>query len=46
LSSSRSGINKTLLELDDTDRIVSPLLKQGQSLGRIFATHGQQLGEV
>ena len=44
LSSSRSGINKTPLELDDMDRIVSPLLKQGQPLGHIFATHGQQLG--
>ncbi len=44
LSSSRKGINKTPLELDDMDRIVSPLLKQGQSLGHIFATHGQELG--
>lgn len=44
LSSSRSGINKTPLELDDMDRIVSPLLKQGQSLGHIFATHSEQLG--
>lgn len=44
LSSSRSGINKTPLELDDMDRIISPLLKQGQPLGHIFATHGQQLG--
>ena len=30
LSTSRKGINKTALELDDMDRIVSPLLKQGQ----------------
>ena len=44
LSSARSGINRTALELDDMDRIVSPLLKQGQSLGHIFATHGEELG--
>jgi len=44
LSSSRSGINKTPLELDNMDRIVSPLLKQGQPLGHIFTTHGNQLG--
>lgn len=44
LSSARSGINKTALELDDMDRIVSPLLKQGQSLSHIFATHGEELG--
>ena len=44
LSSTRSGINRSQLELDDMDRIVSPLLKQGQSLGHIFATHGNELG--
>lgn len=44
LSSARSGINKTPLELDDIDRVVSPLLKQGQPLGHIFATHGDKLG--
>ncbi len=44
LSSSRSGINKTPLELNDMDCIISPLLKQGQPLGHIFTTHGDQLG--
>ena len=44
LSSSRKGINKTPLELDDMDNIVSPLLKQGQPLGHIFVTHGDELG--
>lgn len=44
LSSSRSGLNKTPLELDDIDRIVSPLLRQGQSLGHIYATHSGELG--
>jgi len=44
LTASRSGINRTPLELDDMDRIVSPLLKQGQPLGHIFAFHGDELG--
>jgi len=41
LSSSRSGINKTALELDDMDRIVSPLLKQGQPLNHIRNTRSR-----
>lgn len=44
LSDSRKGINRTALELDDMDRLVSPLLKQGQPLNHIFATHEAQLG--
>lgn len=44
LSASRSGINKTPLELDEMDRIVSPLLKQGQSLAHIYVTHGETIG--
>lgn len=44
LSDSRKGINKTALELDDLDRIVSPLLKQGQPLNHIFATHEEEIG--
>lgn len=43
LSSSRSGINRTPLELDEMDRIVSPLLRQGQSLSHIYATHDKEL---
>ena len=44
LSETRKGINKTPLELDDMDRIISPLLKQGQPLGHIYVTHGKELG--
>ena len=44
LSSVRKGLNCTALELDDMDRIISPLLKQGQPLNHIFAAHGEELG--
>jgi len=44
LSDSRKGINKTPLELDNMDRIVSPLLKRGQSLSHIYVSHGEELG--
>jgi IS30 family transposase len=44
LSDSRKGINKTPIELDDMDRVVSPLLKQGQSLAHIYVSHGEELG--
>ena len=36
LSGTRRGINKTALELDDLDRLISPLLKQGQPLNHIL----------
>ena len=38
------GINKTALELDDLDRLISPLLKQGQPLSHIYATHEDEIG--
>jgi len=44
LTSFREGINKTPLELDDMDRIVSPLIMRGQPLNHIFASHGAALG--
>jgi IS30 family transposase len=44
LSDTRKGINKTALELDDLDRLISPLLKQGQPLSHIFATHEAEIG--
>lgn len=44
LSGTRRGINKTTLELDDLDRLISPLLKQGQPLNYIFATHEDEIG--
>lgn len=40
LSASRKGINQTPLELAEMDRIISPLLRQGQSLAHIYVTHG------
>ena len=43
LSTSRRGINKTPLELDDLDRLVTPLLKNGQSLNHIYATHEDEI---
>lgn len=39
LSESRQGINMTELELANLDRIVSPLVKKGQSLSHIYKTH-------
>ena len=44
LSESRRGINKTALELDDLNRLISPLLKQGQPLNHIYATHEDEIG--
>ncbi len=44
LSDTRRGINKTPLELDNLDRLISPLLKQGQPLNHIFATHENEIG--
>lgn len=43
LSETRRGINMTALELDDMNRVISPLLKKGQPLGHIFAAHGAEL---
>lgn len=43
LSSARQGIYKTALELDDLDRLISPLLEQGQPLNHIFATHEEEI---
>lgn len=39
LSESRQGINLTELELANLDKIVSPLVKQGQSISHIYKTH-------
>ena len=39
LSESRQGINLTELELSNLDRIVSPLIKKGQSISHIYKTH-------
>lgn len=39
LSEARQGINMTELELNNLDRIISPLIKQGQSISHIYKTH-------
>ena len=39
LSESRQGINMTELELANLDRIISPLIKNGQSISHIYKTH-------
>lgn len=39
LSESRQGINMTELELSNLDKIVSPLVKKGQSISHIYSTH-------
>ena len=39
LSESRQGINMSELELANLDRIVSPLVKKGQSISHIYKTH-------
>ena len=39
LSESRQGINLTELELSNLDRIVSPLIKKGQSISHIYKTN-------
>lgn len=44
LSSSREGINQEPEKMQEMDRIVSPLLKKGQSLSHIYASHGKELG--
>lgn len=39
LSESRQGINMTELELSNLDKLISPLIKKGQSISHIYQTH-------
>ncbi len=39
LAEARQGINISELELSNLDRIISPLVKQGQSISHIYKTH-------
>ena len=39
LSEARRGINMSELELSNLDKIISPLVKQGQSISHIYKTH-------
>ncbi|MDL2295099.1 helix-turn-helix domain-containing protein [Ruminococcaceae bacterium OttesenSCG-928-D13] len=43
LHESRSGIDLSPEELDRIDKLVSPLLKQGQSIAHIYAYHGDEI---
>lgn len=41
--SSRTGINSNPEDIEKIDRIVSPLLKKGQSVSHIYATHKDEI---
>lgn len=41
---SRKGINSNPEEIEKIDRIVSPLLKKGQSVAHIYSTHKDEIG--
>lgn len=43
LVSCRSGINQQLADIALLDELISPLLKQGQSLAHIYAFHGHEI---
>jgi IS30 family transposase len=43
LKGSRQGINLEPWELDELDKLVSPLIRQGQSIAHIYATHAQEI---
>ena len=44
LAESRSGINCSPEELQALDDLVSPLIKKGQPLSHIYATHADEIG--
>jgi IS30 family transposase len=43
LKDSRQGISLEPWELDELDRLVSPLILQGQSVAHIYASHAQEI---
>ncbi len=43
LTNSRKGVNCSPESLYEIDSLISPLLKQGQSLSQIYATHGEDI---
>lgn len=45
LSSSREGINQTPEDMQALDTLISPLLKKGQSLAHIYASHSELLSQ-
>ena len=44
LSSSREGINQTPESIQKMNDILTPLIKKGQSISHIYATHAEELG--
>ena len=44
LIASREGINQTPKRIQEMNDILTPLIKKGQSLGHIYATHAEKLG--
>ena len=44
LKSSREGINQTPESIQKMNDILTPLIKKGQSLGHIYATHADEIG--
>ena len=44
LISSREGINQTPESIQKMNDILTPLIKKGQSMGHIYATHAEELG--
>lgn len=43
-SSSREGINQTPESIQHMDDLLSPLIKKGQSIAHIYATHADEIG--
>lgn len=43
LKESRQGINLEPWELDELDKLVSPLIKRGQSISHIYANHAPEI---
>lgn len=44
LVSSREGINQTPESIMDMDRLVTPLIKKGQSIAHIYSHHANEIG--
>lgn len=44
LSSSREGINQSPEDMQELDRLISPLILKGQSISHIYMTHSKEIG--
>lgn len=43
LSESRKGIGKTPIELEELNELITPLIRNGQPLGHIYAHHAEEI---